>query len=71
MKHMESKVVLKTNTHNYELSSLSLLTSGGVTSTFSLIQIADLVYDKSQRKFVKCRYMNLDELNEMLELTRG
>jgi hypothetical protein len=71
MESKESKVILKTSTHTYEFSSLSHLTSEGIASSSSLTQRADVVYDKRQNKFVKCRNIHLDELNDLLELTRG
>lgn len=67
----ESKVVLRTNDSVYEFANIGHLNEGLKSTSFSLSNYADVVYDKKQQRFVKCRRMHLGELNEMLELTRG
>lgn len=70
MSHKESKVVLRTHNHVYEFATIGHL-GEGLKSLASIENYADVIYDKQKQKFIKCRRMNLTELNEMLELTRG
>jgi hypothetical protein len=70
MKHMESKVVLKTKYFVYEFSSEAHLKEWA-TSQINADRFADTIYDRNNQRFTKCRRMSVTELNEMLELTRG
>lgn len=66
----QAKVTLRTHYFTYEFATSEYLRQG-LTSQSSLEAHADVIYDKQKQRFVKCRYMRIEELNAMLELTRG
>lgn len=66
----QAKVTLRTHNFTYEFSTVEHLRQG-LNPQSSMEAAADVVYDKQKQRFVKCRYMRTEELNMMLELTRG